>query len=203
MTQFAGLGRKGIKDAQPGPVLSWPQRVKIALEAAKGLEYLHEEAQPHIIHRAIKSSNVLLFNDGIAKISDIIFSYQAPDIPFKTTWYFGVGGRFGYDAPEFAVTERWSSKCDVYSFGVVLLELLTGRKPYESTRPREQLRLVTWAIPKLTEEKLKQCIDPRLNGEYPPRQAAQMAAVAALCLQYEPNLRPNMRIVVKVLQSLL
>ncbi|XP_042444866.1 pto-interacting protein 1-like, partial [Zingiber officinale] len=72
-------GRKGVKGAQPGPVLSWLQRVKIAVGAAKGLEYLHEKAQPHIIHRDIKSSNVLLFDDDVAKIADFDLSNQAPD----------------------------------------------------------------------------------------------------------------------------
>ena len=69
-----------MKGAQPGPVLSWTQRVKIAVGAAKGLEYLHEKAQPHIIHRDIKSSNLLLFDDNVAKIADFDLSNQAPDM---------------------------------------------------------------------------------------------------------------------------
>uniref|UniRef100_A0A5B6YZ22 Putative pto-interacting protein 1 isoform X1 n=1 Tax=Davidia involucrata TaxID=16924 RepID=A0A5B6YZ22_DAVIN len=73
-------GRKGVKGAQPGPVLTWAQRVKIAVGAAKGLEYLHEKSQPHIIHRDIKSSNVLLFDDDVAKIADFDLSNQAPDM---------------------------------------------------------------------------------------------------------------------------
>ncbi|PNT70388.1 pto-interacting protein 1 isoform X2 [Brachypodium distachyon] len=137
-------GRKGVKGAQPGPVLSWTQRVKIAVGAAKGLEYLHEKAQPHIIHRDIKSSNVLLFDDDVAKIADFDLSNQAPDMAARLH-STRVLGTFGYHAPEYAMTGQLSTKSDVYSFGVVLLELLTGRKPVDHTLPRGQQSLVTWA----------------------------------------------------------
>ncbi|KAL7080794.1 hypothetical protein ACP275_14G000600 [Erythranthe tilingii] len=195
-------GRKGVKGAQPGPVLSWAQRVKIAVGAAKGLEYLHEKSQPHIIHRDIKSSNVLLFDDDVAMIADFDLSNQAPDMAARLH-STRVLGTFGYHAPEYAMTGQLSSKSDVYSFGVVLLELLTGRKPVDHTLPRGQQSLVTWATPKLSEDKVKQCVDGRLNGEYPPKAVAKMAAVAALCVQYEADFRPNMSIVVKALQPLL
>ncbi|XP_057476505.1 pto-interacting protein 1 [Actinidia eriantha] len=195
-------GRKGVKGAQPGPVLSWTQRVKIAVGAAKGLEYLHEKAKPHIIHRDIKSSNVLLFDDDIAKIADFDLSNQAPDMAARLH-STRVLGTFGYHAPEYAMTGQLTSKSDVYSFGVVLLELLTGRKPVDHTLPRGQQSLVTWATPQLSEDKVKQCIDARLGGEYPPKAVAKMAAVAALCVQYEADFRPNMSIVVKALQPLL
>ncbi|GMN55042.1 hypothetical protein TIFTF001_024166 [Ficus carica] len=195
-------GKKGVKGAQPGPVLSWAQRVKIALGAARGLEYLHEKAQPHIIHRDIKSSNILLFDDDVAKIADFDLSNQAPDAAARLH-STRVLGTFGYHAPEYAMTGQLSAKSDVYSFGVVLLELLTGRKPVDHTLPRGQQSLVTWATPKLSEDKVKQCVDARLNGEYPPKAIAKLAAVAALCVQYEADFRPNMSIVVKALQPLL
>ncbi|KAM1012140.1 hypothetical protein ACFX13_048200 [Malus domestica] len=195
-------GRKGVKGAQPGPVLSWAQRVKIAVGAAKGLEYLHEKADPHIIHRDIKSSNVLIFDDDVAKIADFDLSNQAPDNAARLH-STRVLGTFGYHAPEYAMTGQLNAKSDVYSFGVVLLELLTGRKPVDHTLPRGQQSLVTWATPKLSEDKVRQCIDSRLGGEYPPKAVAKMAAVAALCVQYEADFRPNMSIVVKALQPLL
>ncbi|KAL8137169.1 hypothetical protein V2J09_003170 [Rumex salicifolius] len=200
--KFHVCGRKGVKGAQPGPVLSWAQRVKIAVGAAKGLEYLHEKADPHIIHRDIKSSNILLFDDDVAKIADFDLSNQAPDMAARLH-STRVLGTFGYHAPEYAMTGQLNAKSDVYSFGVVLLELLTGRKPVDHTLPRGQQSLVTWATPRLSEDKVKQCVDPRLNAEYPPKAVAKMAAVAALCVQYESDFRPNMSIVVKALQPLL
>ncbi|KAJ4979733.1 hypothetical protein NE237_010513 [Protea cynaroides] len=152
-------GRKGVEGAEPGPVLSWSQRVKIAFGAAKDTA-----ARLH-------STRVL--------------------------------GTFGYHAPEYAMTGQLTQKSDVYSFGVVLLELLTGRKPVDHTMPKGQQSLVTWATPRLSEDKVKQCVDPKLNNDYPPKAVAKLAAVAALCVQYEADFRPNMTIVVKALQPLL
>ncbi|XP_024381584.1 PTI1-like tyrosine-protein kinase 1 [Physcomitrium patens] len=194
-------GRKGVKGAQPGPVLDWMQRVKIAVGAARGLEYLHEKAQPPIIHRDIKSSNVLLFDSYVAKIADFNLSNQAPDMAARLH-STRVLGTFGYHAPEYAMTGQLNQMSDVYSFGVVLLELLTGRKPVDPTMPRGQQSLVTWATPRLSEDKVKQCVDPKLK-EYPPKALAKLAAIAALCVQFEPSFRPNMSIVVKALQPLL
>ncbi|XP_059646433.1 probable protein kinase At2g41970 isoform X1 [Cornus florida] len=195
-------GRKGVEGAEPGPVLSWNQRVKIAFGAAKGLEYLHEKVQPSIVHRDIRSSNVLLFDDFLAKIADFSLTNQSSDTAARLH-STRVLGTFGYHAPEYAMTGQITQKSDVYSFGVVLLELLTGRKPVDHTMPKGQQSLVTWATPRLSEDKVKQCVDPKLNNEYPPKAIAKMAAVAALCVQYEADFRPNMTIVVKALQPLL
>ncbi|XP_078447422.1 PTI1-like tyrosine-protein kinase 1 isoform X2 [Wolffia australiana] len=195
-------GRKGVQGSQPGPVLDWMQRVRIAIDAARGLEYLHEKAQPPVIHRDIRSSNILLFEDLKAKIADFNLSNQAPDMAARLH-STRVLGTFGYHAPEYAMTGQLTMKSDVYSFGVVLLELLTGRKPVDHTMPRGQQSLVTWATPRLSEDKVKQCVDPRLKGEYPPKGVAKLAAVAALCVQYESDFRPNMGIIVKALQPLL
>ncbi|XP_052728183.1 probable protein kinase At2g41970 isoform X2 [Vigna angularis] len=180
-------GRKGVQGAEPGPVLSWNQRAKIAFGAAKGLEFLHEKVQPSIVHRDVRSSNVLLFNDYEAKIADFSLTNQSSDTAARLH-STRVLGTFGYHAPD---------------FGVVLLELLTGRKPVDHTMPKGQQSLVTWATPRLSEDKVKQCVDPKLNNEYPPKAIAKLAAVAALCVQYEADFRPNMTIVVKALQPLL
>ncbi|KAK4778205.1 hypothetical protein SAY87_018392 [Trapa incisa] len=195
-------GRKGVQGSQPGPVLEWMQRVRIAVDAARGLEYLHEKVQPSIIHRDIRSSNVLLFEDSRAKIADFNLSNQAPDMAARLH-STRVLGTFGYHAPEYAMSGQLTQKSDVYSFGVVLLELLTGRKPVDHTMPRGQQSLVTWATPRLSEDKVMQCVDPRLKGECPPKAVAKFAAVAALCVQYEAEFRPNMSIVVRALQPLL
>ncbi|XP_020959404.1 probable protein kinase At2g41970 isoform X2 [Arachis ipaensis] len=195
-------GRKGVQGAEPGPVLSWNQRAKIAFGAAKGLEYLHEKCQPSIVHRDVRSSNVLLFNDYDAKIADFSLTNQSSDTAARLH-STRVLGTFGYHAPEYAMTGQITQKSDVYSFGVVLLELLTGRKPVDHTMPKGQQSLVTWATPRLSEDKVKQCVDPKLNDDYPPKAVAKLAAVAALCVQYEADFRPNMTIVVKALQPLL
>nr|CAD1826169.1 unnamed protein product [Ananas comosus var. bracteatus] len=195
-------GRKGVQGAEPGPVLSWSQRVKIAYGAARGLEYLHEKVQPSVVHRDVRSSNVLLFDDYNSKIADFNLTNQSTDTAARLH-STRVLGTFGYHAPEYAMTGQLTQKSDVYSFGVILLELLTGRKPVDHTMPKGQQSLVTWATPRLSEDKVKQCVDPKLDNEYPPKAVAKMAAVAALCVQYESDLRPNMTIVVKALQPLL
>ncbi|EMS48133.1 Pto-interacting protein 1 [Triticum urartu] len=195
-------GKKGVKGSQPGPVLSWMQRARIAVSAARGLEFLHEKAEPRVVHRDIKSSNILLFDNDVAKIGDFDVSNQAPDMAARLH-STRVLGTFGYHAPEYAMTGQLSAKSDVYSFGVVLLELLTGRKPVDHTLPRGQQSLVTWATPRLSEDKVRQCVDPKLGVDYPPKAVAKMAAVAALCVQYEADFRPNMSIVVKALAPLL
>ncbi|KAK8966838.1 putative protein kinase [Platanthera guangdongensis] len=179
--QFATLGslhdilhgRKGVQGAEPGPVLSWIQRVQIAYGAARGLEYLHEKVQLSIVHRDVRSSNVLLFGDYESKMADFNLTNQSPDTAARLH-STRVLGTFGYHAPEYAMTGTLNQKSDVYSFGVILLELLTGRKPVDHTMPKGQQSLVTW-----------------------------LAAVAALCVQYEADFRPNMTIVVKALLPLL
>uniref|UniRef100_A0ACD5ZBI7 Uncharacterized protein n=1 Tax=Avena sativa TaxID=4498 RepID=A0ACD5ZBI7_AVESA len=195
-------GKKGVQGAEPGPVLNWPQRVKIAYGAARGLEYLHEKVQPSIVHRDIRSSNVLIFDEFSSKIADFNLTNQGTDTAARLH-STRVLGTFGYHAPEYAMTGQINQKSDVYSFGVILLELLTGRKPVDHTMPKGQQSLVTWATPRLSEDKVKQCVDPKLNSDYPPKAVAKLAAVAALCVQYEADFRPNMTIVVKAIQPLL
>lgn len=196
-------GNKGVRGAQPGPVLSWGQRVKIALSAANWLEFLHQKARPCVIHGAIKSSNVLLFDDDVAKIGDIGVSRQAPysedDILLDRISPIPHCGPCG--APEEWFMQGKTTKSDVYNFGVVLLELVTGRKAYDpKLRPA---LLVAWAKPKLSESKLHRCVDLRLGGGYPLKALAKMAEIAALCVQYEMDFRPNMSEVVEALRPLL
>ncbi|VAI41438.1 unnamed protein product [Triticum turgidum subsp. durum] len=143
-------GKKNVTGAEPGLVLSWTQRVKIALGAASGLECLHEKTEPCIIHSCIKASNIFLFDSDVAKIGYPGFSrhphyidnilLDRPDCP---------GGKYyppssAYDAPEYAMYGEFSTMSDVYSFGVVVLELLTGRKAFDPSLSRGQQCLVTW-----------------------------------------------------------
>ncbi|KAL3717694.1 hypothetical protein ACJRO7_009175 [Eucalyptus globulus] len=123
--------------------LDWDTRMKIALDAARGLAYLHEDSQPCVIHRDFKASNILLENNFHAKVADFGLAKQAPE---GRTNYLStrVMGTFGYVAPEYAMTGHLLVKSDVYSYGVVLLELLTGRKPVDMAQPSGQENLVTW-----------------------------------------------------------
>ncbi|KAJ0735021.1 putative protein kinase RLK-Pelle-RLCK-VIII family [Helianthus annuus] len=181
-------------------ILTWSERVKIATGAAKGLEYLHGM---EIIHRDIKSSNVLVFDDHVAKIGDFDLSDQT-DMSLSERSHSTQGFNFGCNAPEYALTGQLDSRSDVYSFGVVLLELLTGRKPVDNNRPERERSLVTWAKPYLcNRRKFKRIVDPKLEGEYRLKTVMKMALVASLCLKLEPKTRPKMSDVVEQLQRML
>lgn len=123
--------------------LDWFTRMKIALEAAKGLEYLHDKANPPVIYRDLKSSNILLDKDFNAKLSDFGLAKLGP-VGDKTHVSSRVMGTYGYCAPEYQRTGQLTVKSDVYSFGVVLLELITGRRAIDTTRYTEEQNLVTW-----------------------------------------------------------
>ncbi|RWW59995.1 hypothetical protein BHE74_00033030 [Ensete ventricosum] len=139
--------RRGALGTQQRPFLGWEQRVRIAFDAAKGLEYLHDMVQPPVVHRNIKSSNILIFDDCRAKIADFDLLNQAPDMATRL--------------------------------------------------------LSTRATPRLGDKnKVKQCVDPRLKGLYPPSAAAQFAEVAGECVEYEADHRPDMSSVVKKLRKI-
>ncbi|XP_026406826.1 probable serine/threonine-protein kinase PBL7 [Papaver somniferum] len=183
--------------------LDWEIRLRIALEAAKGLEYLHEHVSPPVIHRDFKSSNILLDRNFHAKVSDFglakIGSDQAGGHVSTR-----VLGTQGYVAPEYALTGHLTTKSDVYSYGVVLLELLTGRTPVDSQRPSGEGVLVSWALPRLTDrEKVAEIMDPSLEGQYSLKEVVQVAAIAAMCVQSESDYRPLMADVVQSLVPLL
>ncbi|XP_042014790.1 putative receptor-like protein kinase At5g39000 [Salvia splendens] len=179
-------------------VLSWTQRVQLLIGAAKGLEYIHSMTQ---IHHNIKSTNILVFgNYDVAKVTDLRLSNPRSDM---TECLSIVAGTLGYQAPEYFMIGEVSWRSDVYNFGVVLMELLTGHQPIDSSLPRGKQHLVSWATPKLTTTKVYEVVDARLEGNYPRKAVAKMAAIAASCVQFEPDSRPTMSVVVKELQSLL
>lgn len=119
--------------------------MKIASGAAKGLEYLHDKANPPVIYRDFKSSNILLEENFFPKLSDFGLAKLGPTGD-KSHVSTRVMGTYGYCAPEYAMTGQLTVKSDVYSFGVVFLELITGRKAIDSTRPQGEQNLVTWVI---------------------------------------------------------
>lgn len=123
--------------------LDWNTRMKIAAGAAKGLEYLHDKANPPVIYRDLKSSNILLDEGFHPKLSDFGLAKLGP-VGDKTHVSTRVMGTYGYCAPEYAMTGQLTLKSDVYSFGVVFLELITGRKAIDNTRGHGEHNLVAW-----------------------------------------------------------
>ncbi|KAL5796433.1 hypothetical protein ACOSQ2_001253 [Xanthoceras sorbifolium] len=179
--------------------LDWEARMKIALGAARGLAYLHEDSNPRVIHRDFKASNVLLEDDFTPKVSDFGLAREATEGSHHISTR--VMGTFGYVAPEYAMTGHLLVKSDVYSYGVVLLELLSGRKPVDMSQPPGQENLVTWARPLLTSrEGLEQLVDPSLAGSYDFDDMAKVAAIASMCVHPEVTNRPFMGEVVQALK---
>lgn len=182
--------------------LSWVRRLKIALDAAKGLDYLHNGNEPRIIHRDVKCSNILLDSEMNAKVCDFGLSKQITqaDATHVTTV---VKGTAGYLDPEYYSTQQLTEKSDVYSFGVVLLELITGRKAIDNTKTHREQNLVAWARPLFKDrKKFSQMADPLLRGQYPVRGLYQALAIAAMCVQEQPNMRPIIADVVTALNYL-
>ncbi|GAB4830135.1 Receptor-like serine/threonine-protein kinase ale2 [Ancistrocladus abbreviatus] len=186
-------------DRRKGP-LEWDARMKIALGAARGLAYLHEDSNPRVIHRDFKASNVLLEDDFTPKVSDFGLAREATEGSHHVSTR--VMGTFGYVAPEYAMTGHLLVKSDVYSYGVVLLELLTGRKPVDMSQPQGQENLVTWARPLLTtREGLEQLVDPCLARTCNFDDMARTAAIASMCVHPEVTHRPFMGEVVQGIEA--
>ncbi|XP_068316108.1 probable serine/threonine-protein kinase PBL7 [Pyrus communis] len=180
-----------LHDLPPdGKHLDWNTRMKIAAGAAKGLEYLHDKASPPVIYRDLKCSNILLGEGYHPKLSDFGLAKLGP-VGDNTHVSTRVMGTYGYCAPEYAMTGQLTLKSDVYSFGVVLLEIITGRKAIDISRAAGEQNLVTWARPLFRDRrKFWQIADPMLQGQYPVRGMYQALAVAAMCVQDHPNMRP-------------
>lgn len=123
--------------------LDWFTRMRIAYGAAQGLEYLHEKANPPVIYRDLKSSNILLDENFNPKLSDFGLAKLGP-MGEKTHVSSRVMGTYGYCAPEYARTGHLTVKSDVYTFGVVLLELISGRRAIDTAKPTNEQNLVTW-----------------------------------------------------------
>ncbi|KAH7431430.1 hypothetical protein KP509_08G047600 [Ceratopteris richardii] len=182
--------------------LGWNTRMKIAAGAARGLEYLHDKANPPVIYRDLKSSNILLNEDYDPKLSDFGLAKLGP-VGDKTHVSTRVMGTYGYCAPEYAMTGQLTLKSDVYSFGVVLLELITGRKAIDDARDHGEQNLVAWARPLFKDRrKFPYMADPLLQGRYPMRGLYQALAVAAMCLQEQASTRPLIGDVVTALTYL-
>lgn len=182
--------------------LSWKRRLNIALDVARGMEYLHSLAHQSFIHRDLKSSNILLGDDFRAKVSDFGLVKLAPDGAKSVETR--LAGTFGYLAPEYAVTGKITTKADVFSFGVVLMELLTGLMALDEDRPEETQYLAAWFWHiKSDQEKLMAAIDPALDiNEETLDSISTIADLAGHCTAREPGQRPDMGHAVNVLAPL-
>ncbi|KAG1330509.1 Receptor-like serine/threonine-protein kinase [Cocos nucifera] len=179
--------------------LDWSSRCKIAVGAARGLSYLHHDCIPHIIHRDIKSSNILLDQNMEARVSDFgLATLMEPDQSHVTTI---VAGTFGYLAPEYFDTGRATTKGDVYSFGVILLELLTGRRPTDESFIEGGKKLVTWVKEVVEEGREEHAIDGSLVC-FPIEKVRKVFAIADKCLESDPLKRPTMAAVLKMLEQI-
>ncbi|KAG5560772.1 hypothetical protein RHGRI_003948 [Rhododendron griersonianum] len=178
--------------------LTWERKLQICLDAALGLDYLHNGTEQGIIHRDVKSTNILLDENWVAKVSDFGISKR---IPSYTTTHVttNVKGTFGYYDPDYFLTKRLTNKSDVYAFGVVLLEVLCGRPPIDTRLEEEQISLTLWAQMYIKKGKIDRIIDPSLNGETTPHSLKYFAELAKKCLHTQPKERPTMAEVVESL----
>ncbi|GKU97517.1 hypothetical protein SLEP1_g10660 [Rubroshorea leprosula] len=209
------------------PVMGWATQVKVAVGAARGIAYLHEDCHPCIIHRDIKSSNILLDNNFEARVSDFGLAKLALELDSHTHVSTRVMGTFGYMAPEYGTSGKLTEKSDVYSFGVVLLELITGHKPVDDSQLLGDESLVEWSIILVTlfqncnfdvirtfssgstlltqaleREEFGELVDPRLEKNYVVSEMFRMIKAAAACVRHSAARRPRMSQVARALDSL-
>ncbi|XP_020256256.1 proline-rich receptor-like protein kinase PERK4 isoform X2 [Asparagus officinalis] len=185
------------------PTMTWPTRLKIALGAAKGLAYLHEDCHPRIIHRDIKSPNILIDLKFEAMVADFGLAKLSSDN--NTHVSTRVMGTFGYLAPEYASSGKLTQKSDVFSYGVMLLELITGQRPSDASQSFMEDSLVDWARPvlshALSDGNYDELVDPNLEGNYEPMEMARMVACAAAAVRHSAKKRPKMSQIVRALDG--
>ena len=172
-------------------LLSWKTRLSIAVEIADALSYLHSAASIPIIHRDVKSTNILLDDDFIAKVSDFGTSRLVPQDQKQLVTI--VQGTLGYLDPEYMQTNQLTEKSDVYSFGVVLVELLTGQKALSFARPEEQRSLAMYFLFSLKENQLFEILENGMVEQSNMEQVKEFAKLAAKCLEVKGDERPTMK----------
>ncbi|URD95654.1 STYKc [Musa troglodytarum] len=172
--------------------LFWSRRLNIAIGTARALAYLHHDCRPQVLHLNIKSTNILLDEEYEAKLSDYGLGFNL------TKFHMAVG----YVAPELASQSlRYSDKCDVYSFGVVLLEIVTGRKPVESSGAAKVVVLQDYVRGVLENRTASDCFDRNLRG-FVETELIQVLKLGLICTSEAPSRRPSMAEVVQFLESI-
>lgn len=186
-------------DVGPCSPLTWEIRMNIVLGTAKGLTYLHEGLEPKVVHRDIKSSNILLDKQWNPKVSDFgLAKLLGSERSYVTT---RVMGTFGFVAPEYASTGMLNERSDVYSFGILLMELISGRNPVDYSRPQGEVNLVEWLKAMVTNRNAEGVLDPRLP-EKPSSRALKRALLVALrCVDPNAQKRPKMGHVIHMLEA--
>ncbi|KAJ1431416.1 Serine/threonine-protein kinase, active site [Sesbania bispinosa] len=179
--------------------LDWSRRMSIAIGAAEALAYLHHEATPHIIHRDIKASNVLLDPEFEAKVADFGFAKLVPEgVTHLTT---KVKGTRGYLAPEYAMWGKVSESCDVYSFGILLLEIISAKRPIEKFPGGGKRDIVQWVTPYVNKGLFNNIADPKLQGKFDLEQLKGVLMIAMRCTDSSGEKRPSMTEVVDWLKN--
>ncbi|TYG96988.1 hypothetical protein ES288_A10G001500v1 [Gossypium darwinii] len=185
-----------LHEKENGPSqLDWQTRLKIARGASNGLAYMHQICEPHIVHRDIKSSNILLDDKFEAHVAD--FGLSRLILPYHTHVTTELVGTLGYIPPEYGQAWVATLRGDVYSFGVVMLELLTGKRPVDMSRPKTSRELVSWVQRLRSEGKQDEVFDPLLKGKGSDEEMLQVLDVACLCINQNPFKRPTIQEVVE------
>ncbi|XP_010905405.1 protein STRUBBELIG-RECEPTOR FAMILY 3 isoform X3 [Elaeis guineensis] len=178
--------------------LSWNARLQVALGAAKALEYLHEGCQPPIVHQNFEPANVLIDDKLAVRVSDCGLASLMSSISVTQQLSGRMHALYSYEAPELNESGTHTDRSDVYNFGVVMLELLTGRKPFDSSRPRVEQHLVRWASSQLYDiNALSKMVDPSIGGKYSEKSLSRFADIISRCIQQGPEFRPPMSEVVQ------
>ncbi|KAK1427425.1 hypothetical protein QVD17_16111 [Tagetes erecta] len=186
-------------DVGPTSPLTWEIRMNIILGTAKGLTYLHEGLEPKVVHRDIKSSNILLDKQWNPKVSDFgLAKLLGSEKSYVTT---RVMGTFGYVAPEYASTGMLNERSDVYSFGILIMEIISGRNPVDYSRPQGEVNLVEWLKTMVSNRNAEGVLDPKMPENPPSRALKRVLLVALRCVDPSAQKRPKMGHVIHMLEA--
>ncbi|CAH9079635.1 unnamed protein product [Cuscuta epithymum] len=186
-------------DVGPVSPLTWDLRMKIAIGIARGLAYLHEGLEPKVVHRDVKSSNILLDRKWNAKVSDFgLAKLLGGEKSYVTT---RVMGTFGYVSPDYASTGMLNEGSDVYSFGVLLMEIVTGRSPVDYSKPPGKMNLIDWFKGMVANRQGEDLVDPLIEARPPPRALKRVLLVCLRCIDMDANKRPKMGQIVNMLEA--